>query len=364
VSGGPGDDDEAGRRPSRPLRAARLAIPPPVLEQLESHGLPVAETLEAVEHRLHEQVASSHAFVDEAARYLISAGGKRFRPLLVALTGHLGPWAPEPGAPRRELVDAGVIVELVHLATLYHDDVIDEAPARRGTPSANHRWDNTIAILIGDYLFARASELSADLGVEVTRIMAQTLASLCEGQIAEVQGSLGALPPDVPRLEPTVEHYLQVVSGKTASLIATSCRYGALLSGVEPAGVEAAARYGWNVGMAFQLSDDILDIASDPEASGKTPGTDLREGVRTLPVLDALEREPEGELAALLAGPLSDADVDRALTLLRAGDALAASREAAAGYVHTAIEALEPFGAAPVVKALTRLAEFALDRVG
>jgi heptaprenyl diphosphate synthase len=336
---------------------ARLSIPAPVLDQLEAHGLPVAGVLDAVEDRLHEQVASSHAFVDEVARYLISAGGKRFRPLMVALTGHLG----DPS--REELVDAGVIVELVHLATLYHDDVIDEAPARRGTPSANSRWDNTVAILTGDYLFARASDLSADLGVEVTRIMARTLARLCEGQIREVQGSMGALPPDVPAVDPTLEHYLEVISGKTASLIATSCRYGALLSGVDQAGVEAAASYGWNVGMAFQLSDDILDIASDHEDSGKTPGTDLREGVRTLPVLYALEAD-DGELAALLAGDLDDADVTRALELLRGSDALERARAAAAGYVDEARQHLEPFGDRPVVTALTRLAEYALDRAG
>lgn len=340
-------------------RGARLAVPTPVLEQLESHGLPVAATLDRVEEKLHDQVASSHAFVDEAARYLISAGGKRFRPLMVALTGHLG------DADRPELVDAGVIVELVHLATLYHDDVIDEAPARRGTPSANSRWDNTVAILTGDYLFARASELSADLGVEVTRIMARTLAALCEGQIQEVQGSLGALPPDVPQLEPTLEHYLRVISGKTASLIATSCRYGALLSGVDPDGVEAAAGYGWNVGMAFQLSDDILDIASDHEDSGKTPGTDLKEGVRTLPVLYALETDPDGELAAILDGEVADDEqLARALELLRASDAIARSRETAADYVATAVDHLDRFDGTPVVKALTRLAEYAVDRVG
>jgi heptaprenyl diphosphate synthase len=344
-------------------RGARLAIPSPVLVQLESHGLPVAEILDAVEVRLGEQVTSSHAFVDEAARYLLSAGGKRFRPLLVALTGHLGPRPPVPGS-ERPFVDAGVIVELVHLATLYHDDVIDEAPARRGTPSANSRWDNTIAILTGDYLFARASELSADLGVEVTRIMARTLAALCEGQIAEVQGSLGALPPDVPPLEPTIEHYLAVVSGKTASLIATSCRYGALLSGAEDRLVEAAAAYGWNVGMAFQLSDDILDITSDPEESGKTPGTDLREGVRTLPVLHALEADPGSELAGLLAGELDGPELARAIELLRGSDVIARSRDDAASYVAAALEQLEAFGDAPVVKALTRLAEYALDRVG
>lgn len=339
-------------------RGARLAIPAPVLEQLEAHGLPVAGVLDAVEERLAAQVTSSHAFVDEAARYLITAGGKRFRPLLVALTGHLG----DPDRP--ELVDAGVIVELVHLATLYHDDVIDEATARRGTPSANSRWDNTVAILTGDYLFARASDLSADLGVEVTRIMARTLARLCEGQITEVQGSLGALPPEVPQLEPTREHYLEVISGKTASLIATACRYGALLSGVDPAGVDAATSYGWNVGMAFQLSDDVIDIAADQAASGKIPGTDLREGVRTLPVLLALERDPAGELATLINGPLGDEELQRAIELLRDGDALARTRSVAAGYVDAAVGSLASFGDRPVTKALQRLAEYALDRAG
>ncbi len=339
-------------------RAARLAIPAPVLEELEAHGLPVAGVLEAVERRLTEQVSSSHAFVDEVARYLIEAGGKRFRPLLVALTGHLG----DPDRP--ELVDAAVIVELVHLATLYHDDVIDEATARRGTPSANSRWDNTVAILTGDYLFARASDLSADLGVDVTRIMARTLARLCEGQIAEVQGSIGALPPDVPQLDPTRDHYLEVISGKTASLIETSCRYGALLSGVDPEGVDAAAAYGWNVGMAFQLSDDLIDIAADPHDSGKVPGTDLREGVRTLPVLIALDADPDGELAGLLDGELGEADLARALDLLRGTDALDLARDVARGYVEAAVAHLDGFEERAVVTAMRRLAEYSLQRVG
>ena len=344
----------ASSAPMQP-RAARLTIPAPVLEELEADGLRVTGILEAVEVKLQAQVASSHAFVDQAARYLIAAGGKRYRPLLVALTGHLG----DPD--RDELVDAAVIVELVHLATLYHDDVIDEAPARRGSPSANSRWDNTVAILTGDYLFARASEVSADLGVEVTRIMARTLARLCEGQIAEVQASIGALPPDVPVLPATRDHYLEVISGKTASLIETSCRYGALLSGVEADGVQAAAAYGWNVGMAFQVSDDVLDIAADHEASGKTPGTDLLEGVRTLPVLIALESD-DGELAALLDGPLGDDELARALELLRSSDALDAARQVAASYVETAVQHLEPFGDRPVTRALKRLAAYALDR--
>jgi heptaprenyl diphosphate synthase len=346
-------------------RKARLAIPEPVLGQLESHGLPVADTLDRVEVALHEQVRSSHAFVDQAARYLLTAGGKRFRPLMVALAGHLGPEGTDGDRQRPELVDAGVIVELVHLATLYHDDVIDEAPARRGAPSANHRWDNTVAILTGDYLFACASALSADLGVEVTRIMASTLAALCEGQIREVQGSMSAQLPDVPTLAPTLDHYLEVISGKTASLIATSCRYGALLSGVDADGVEAAARYGWNVGMAFQLSDDVLDIASDHEDSGKTPGTDLKEGVRTLPVLYALESDPGGELATLLGDGVPDDDqVVRAIELLRGSDAIDRARATAGTYVDAAVTELERFGDRRIVTALTRLAEYALHRAG
>jgi heptaprenyl diphosphate synthase len=336
-----------------------LAVPQPVLDELEAHGLRVGAILDVVEERLRTQVASSHQFVDRAARYLMDAGGKRFRPMLVGLTAHLG----DPERP--EVPDAGVVVELVHLATLYHDDVIDEATARRGTPSANLRWDNTVAILTGDYLFARASELSADLGVEVTRIMSQTIATLCEGQIREVQGSHGALPPDVPPLEATLEHYLKVVSEKTASLIATSCRLGALLSGVDADGVDAATAYGWNVGMAFQLSDDILDIGSDHADSGKTPGTDIREGVRTLPILFALEDDPDGELASLLdtAEP-TEAQVERALALLRGSPAMARARDAAADYTGTAIAHLEGFGDRAVTKALTRLAEYAVDRVG
>ena len=338
----------------------QLAVPEPVLDELEAHGLPIAATLTRVEALLRTQVASSHAFMQQAARYLMDAGGKRFRPMLVALCAHLG----DPDRP--EIPQAGVVVELVHLATLYHDDVIDEATARRGAVSANARWDNTVSILTGDYLFARASELSADLGVEVTRIMAQTIALLCEGQIMEVQGSAGALPPDVPRLDATVEHYLRVIGGKTASLIASSCRLGALLSGCTADEVEAATTYGWNVGLAFQLSDDLLDIASDHKDSGKTPGTDLMEGVRTLPVLFALDDAAGDELQELVEkGPeLAPEEVARALELMRGSSAMDRARDVAMDYVETAVAHLDVFGDRPVVKALTRLAEYAVDRVG
>lgn len=347
------------------VRTATVAIPAAVVEELEGTGIELGPTLDRVEVLLAEQVQSSRAFVNETAGYLIEAGGKRFRPMLVALSAHLG----DPTAAG--VVPAAAIVELVHLATLYHDDVIDEAPARRGVASANARWDNTVAILTGDFLFARASELSAELGVEVTRIMARTLAALCEGQIAEVQGSAGALPPDVPRLEPTVEHYLDVIAGKTASLVATACQYGTLLSGCRPEVVEAATAYGFNVGMAFQLSDDILDVASDHEDSGKTPGTDLLEGVRTLPIAFALEDDPDGRFAALVAdGSVAEDDLPEALTLLRGSDALDRARGAASTYVDTAMHHLEELGehldddALPAVGALASLATYALDRVG
>jgi heptaprenyl diphosphate synthase len=323
------------------------------------HGVDIRPILVDVEDRLRAQVRSTSPFVNEAALHLIDAGGKRFRPMLVAVCGHLG--QPKPDL----LADAGVVVELVHLATLYHDDVMDEAATRRGAPSANARWDNTIAILTGDYLFARASELSADLGVEVTRIMARTIATLCEGQIREIQGAVGALPPDVETVEPTVEHYLTVISEKTASLIATSCRLGTLLSGCPEAEIEAATRYGWNLGMAFQLSDDVLDIASDETETGKTPGTDLRQGVRTLPVILALADEPAGDLAEVLAnGEFDDAAVARALELLRASTALDRTRERAGRYATEAATCLAPFPDVPAVRALRHLADYTVVRTG
>lgn len=346
----------------------RTPLPDPPANAGED-ALDVSDVLTEVEVRLRGQVASSSRFVEDAARYLMDAGGKRFRPLLVALCANFG----DPADPR--IPDAGVVVELVHLATLYHDDVIDEATVRRGTASANLRWDNTVAILTGDYLFARASELSADLGVEVTRIMAQTIATLCEGQIREVQGSRGALPPDIPTLDADLDHYLEVVSDKTASLIATSCRLGTLLSGCPAAEVEAAARYGWNLGMAFQLADDILDVVSDHEQSGKTPGTDLREGIRTIPVLYALEADPCGELARLLdSDEIGDDAVVRALQLLRASPALDRARDLAAQFAHAASLCLDTFcsyrqGTSATrryqaAEALRQLAQFTIIRTG
>jgi heptaprenyl diphosphate synthase len=271
--------------------------------------------MDEVEQALLGHVQSEAGFVTQAARHLLEAGGKRFRPLLVLL-------AAETGDPAADgVLTSACVVELTHLASLYHDDVMDEADLRRGAESANARWDNHVAILTGDFLFSKSSELTADLGADAVRIQARTFTRLVEGQILETLGPTDDQDP--------LEHYLRVVAGKTGSLIATSARYGAMFAGAPSDIVEALTEYGEKVGVAFQLSDDILDIASETEESGKTPGTDLREGVPTLPVLIAQRStDPaDARLLELLASDLSD-DVPHAeaLTLLRHHVAMAEAR--------------------------------------
>ncbi|MCZ3386039.1 MAG: polyprenyl synthetase family protein, partial [Actinomycetia bacterium] len=308
--------------------------------------------LEDVEILLRSSLESDYPFVTEASRHLVDAGGKRFRPLLVLLAAHLG----DPSAAG--VVPAAVVVELTHLATLYHDDVMDEAELRRGAPSANSRWDNTVAILTGDFLFSRASELLADLGPDAVRIQAQTYGRLVVGQIKE---TLGPSDGDDP-----VDHYLAVVADKTGSLIATSGRFGAMMSGSSPEIVDVMTTYGELIGVAFQLADDVLDVASDSEESGKTPGTDLREGVRTLPVLHALRStDPaDAELQELLRGDLSD-DLRhaRALELLRASAAMARSRADLQRHADAAREALKPLPPGPAKASLESLCHAVISRV-
>ena len=325
-------------------------------------GVDLRPGLELIEKGLSTTVASELPFLDEASRYLIDAGGKRFRPMLVLLTGMLaGAQSTDP-----KLVDAGVIVELVHLSTLYHDDVIDTADVRRGAPAAHVKWSNTVAILTGDFLLARASELSAALGVTVTQVMARTIADLCQGQIREVQGS-AAGQHHMPGVEPDREHYLRVIGEKTASLIASSCRLGAILTDQDEAAIEKMTQFGWHLGMGFQLADDVVDITSSSSESGKTPGTDLREGVRSLPVLLVLEAEGAGSrLAKLLDDPTED-NVGEALTLLRAHPAMDLARDAARMEATKAKQALEalpaPLASSPAIDGLAYLADYAADRV-
>jgi geranylgeranyl pyrophosphate synthase len=298
-----------------------------------------------VEERLEREIRSEAPFVTNAARHLMHAGGKRFRPLLVLL-------AAETGDPARDgVVTAACVVELTHLASLYHDDVMDEAELRRGAESANSRWDNHVAILTGDFLFSKSSELTAALGADAVRIQAETFTKLVEGQILET------LEPGPD--EDALAHYLRVVEGKTGSLIATSARYGARFSGAPLAVEEALTAYGEKVGMAFQLCDDILDIASESDESGKTPGTDLREGVPTLPVLMAQRStDPaDARLLELLAGDLSDDALHaEALDLLRKHPAMDEARQYVLDRAREAQHLLTALPAGPVKDALDAFA--------
>jgi heptaprenyl diphosphate synthase len=327
-------------------------------------GVDLRPGLALVEQRLRTTVDADLPLVQQASHHLMDAGGKRFRPMLALLCGMLGGGRPTDDA----LVDAGVVVELVHLSTLYHDDVIDGADVRRGAPAAHVRWTNTVAILTGDFLLARASELSAALGVEVTRIMARTIADLCTGQIREVQGSGAGRAKGLPTVLPDREHYLTVIAEKTGSLISASCRLGALLSGLPREAVEALSDFGHHLGMSFQLADDVLDIASEETESGKAPGTDLREGVRTMPVLYALEAEGEdSDLAALLDQP-TEGNVAEALEILRGHPAMALARDDARLEAAKAKRSLRGFEGdhypAAVLDGLVWLADYASNRVG
>jgi heptaprenyl diphosphate synthase len=269
-----------------------------------------------VERQLAAAVDSPERLVAEAAAHLLNAGGKRFRPLLVMLAAEFG----DPA--HADVARSAVVVELTHLATLYHDDVMDEASMRRGAPSANSRWGNSVAILVGDYLFAQASDLVSDLGTESVRIQAQTFSRLVQGQIRETIG-----PAED---EDALAHYLSVVADKTGSLIATAARFGAKMAGASTEIEDTLTEFGERIGAAFQLSDDIIDIASETGDSGKTPGTDLREGVPTLPTLIALRStDPESQrLRDLLSRPLGDDDalVEETLSLLRVHPAMDEAR--------------------------------------
>ncbi|WP_433800485.1 polyprenyl synthetase family protein [Actinomycetospora sp. CA-084318] len=320
----------------------------------EALAAEVASGLERVEDLLRQEVHSDYRFVADTSLHLIEAGGKRFRPLLTLLAAQLA------GGTSEDVVVAATSVELVHLATLYHDDVMDEAVMRRGAQSANARWDNTVAILTGDYLFAHASRLVSQLGPEAVRIIAETFAELVTGQMRETRGARG---------DDAIEHYMAVIAEKTGSLIATAGRFGAMFAGAAPEHVEAMRRFGEIIGTAFQVSDDIIDIASPSGDSGKTPGTDLREGVATLPVLYALADDgPDADrLRALGVGEkeiTDDAVVDEALGILRASDGLARARAALDEQADAARAELAGLPAGPARDALAALLDYTVDRVG
>ena len=307
--------------------------------------------LDDVELALIAAVRSDYPFVTETSQHLINAGGKRFRPLLALVAAQYGD-ASAPGN-----VPGAVVAELTHLATLYHDDVMDEAPLRRGAPSANARWDNTVAILTGDFLFARAADIAADLGTDIVRLQARTFERLCTGQIRETVGPADGEDP--------IAHHLDVLAGKTGSLIAAAGRMGAMTSGASSEIATAISSYGEKFGVAFQLSDDLLDIASESTDSGKTPGTDLREGIRTLPVLFALAgTDPmDARLRELVAGPITQDDLHaEALTLLRGSKAMLQARGVLIDWAQEARSELAALPPGPATDALSMMCDVVVNR--
>ncbi|MBD2759717.1 polyprenyl synthetase family protein [Yimella sp. cx-573] len=309
----------------------------------------LVDGLAAVDARLREVVRHDDPFIAEASTHLVDAGGKRFRPLLTLLAAEVA------GGTNPQVIDAAVGVELTHLASLYHDDVMDEADLRRGVTSANARYGNSTAILVGDLLFGKASAIVAGLGPEAVLIQAETFVRLCTGQIEDDRQSPGDADP--------MEHYLGVLADKTGSLIATAARYGAMFGGAQPAVVEAMRQYGELVGMVFQLADDVLDISSD--VSGKEPGTDLREGVRTLPVLYALaSTDPaDARLQALISKPITDPDEHaEALALLRRHPALERARQRTLAVAAQARALLEPLGESDALSVLRALPDSVASR--
>jgi heptaprenyl diphosphate synthase len=324
-------------------------LPDPALAEVLTARLAV------VEERLRDAVAHADVLADTTARHLVNAGGKRLRPMLTLLAAQLG------DGQRPEVVDAAVVVELTHLATLYHDDVMDSAPVRRGAPAAHEVWGNSVAILTGDLLFARASTTVAGLGPEAVRLQSTTFERLCLGQLHETVGPQAGDDP--------VEHYLRVLADKTGSLIATSARFGAMFAGCPPQVVRTVTGYGEKVGVAFQLADDVIDLSADGTSTGKTPGTDLREQVPTMPVLLLRARvKDDGDpadraLLDLLDSDLSDdAALSQAVAALRAHPVVAETRALAVTWAQDAVEELRTLEPSPAKDALVAFADALVDR--
>ena len=313
----------------------------------------MADGLRRTEDELRKVVESDDPFLTEVARHLIDAGGKRVRPAL-AITASLV-LDEDPDVALWAVIRGGVAVELVHQGSLYHDDVMDDAETRRTVQSVNARWGNLEAILAGDYLLARASEIAADLGTEVAGLLAATIAALCEGQVREVRHAF-----DVDRSE---EAYLASISGKTASLLATAARIGAIVADHSRDVVDAVTDFGHNYGMAFQVVDDLLDVTATDEELGKPSGNDLVEGTYTLPVIRALGGPAGDDLRSLLGGPIDSAGRDRARELVRADEAISSARETAIGYLANARVAIDGLPTNPAVGAMLTTCDLLVERL-
>jgi heptaprenyl diphosphate synthase len=312
---------------------------------LDLPGLPALRR--RVDKRLAAAVESSDPAMTEMASHLVRAGGKRLRPVLAAVASTAG---SGPRTVSDDAVTGGVACELVHVGSLHHDDVIDEAPTRHSVESVNARWGNLRAILSGDFLLARASELAASLGTEVAGLLAATIGRLCEGEVRELQFAY--------QVDRTEADYRVAIGGKTAALYATACRIGGIVSSLPAEEVDALTEFGLRYGMAFQIVDDILDVVASEDDLGKPAGHDMAEGVYNLPVLRTLAAggAAADELRALLGGPLAPEAQERALALVRAGDGVAESMVAAQTEVEGAAAALAALPASPAGDALAAAA--------
>lgn len=314
----------------------------------------IAVGLDRVEELLEVELASGEYFTRDKVSHLSRAGGKRFRPLMTLLTAEFGPHSDNV-----QVIKAAAVVEMVHLATLYHDDVMDEAEIRRGVESANKRWGNSIAILSGDILLAHASRLMSQLDTDTVEHFAQVFQELVTGQMRETVGPEDGDDP--------VEHYMKVIEEKTGVLIASAGHLGSRHADADEEYVEALYELGKIIGVIFQIVDDMIDIFSESGESGKTPGTDLREGVFTLPVLLAMQEDSEvaEELRGLLTGPLEDdASVARALELLAASNGRERTMEVIRGYLDRAEEQIARLPDIPATAALRKLSSYTVHRVG
>ncbi|WP_168916477.1 polyprenyl synthetase family protein [Microcella flavibacter] len=317
----------------------------------------IETALETVEAGLLREVAFADDMADVASRYLLEAGGKRIRPVLTLLTAQLG----EGATP--EVITAAQAIEITHLASLYHDDVMDEAELRRGVPTAQHKWGNSVAILTGDLLFARASKLVASLGERAIKLQADTFERLCLGQLHE---TLGPRPEDEP-----IEHYLQVLADKTGSLIAAAAQMGVIFSHADPSFAAPVVVFGEKIGVAFQLIDDVIDLAEPEAGTGKAQGTDLRSGVATLPLLYLRRAALTDVGAADLLGRIErnvdeqhgdEAELAAAIAELRTHPVTAETLVEARRWADDAVAGLAPLPDGPVKKALTKFAEAVVDR--
>jgi len=299
--------------------------------------------LKKVEDLMRSHIKGDYPLVVETSRHLVEAGGKRLRPLLTLLSAQFG------DSTNYDIIKAAVCCELTHLATLYHDDVMDDAALRRGVISANKKWDNAVAILTGDYLFSKVSDMLADIGPEAVKLQAKTFERLVIGQIKETQGKSEGLSQ--------IDHYMKVVADKTGSLIATSARFGALLSGASMEVVETLTKFGEKIGVAFQVADDLLDIASNETASGKSPGTDLKEGVPTLVTLFVMaDNDPADKvLIEKLSKPISDQDLVGVIQELRNHKALKRVQEYLSNVAKEANQLLVDLPNGPAKSALKNL---------